>query len=113
MNSNIEIAAPTEEDVMSSTDLLTIINGYRNEEGSKDKKHSNFMRDIKNILGVGALRFESSYLSVQNKQLTCYALPKRECTLVAMRESTTVCIKVLDELDRLVGWLKNLLSLDE
>jgi len=50
-------------------------------------RHTNILRDIRNILqqaGIGALRFESSYLSSQNKSLPCYNLPKREAHLMVM-----------------------------
>lgn len=49
------------------------------------KRHNNVLRDIEKVLnevGIGALKFESSYLSSQNKQLPCYNLPRRECDLV-------------------------------
>lgn len=49
------------------------------------KLHKNVLRDIENVLnevGIGALKYEASYLSSQNKQLRCYNLPRRECDLV-------------------------------
>jgi phage regulator Rha-like protein len=43
------------------------------------------LRDIKFILEeakIGQLKFESSYLSEQNKSLPCFNLPRLECDLV-------------------------------
>lgn len=50
-----------------------------------DKDHKNVLRDIANVLeeaGIGQLKFESSYLSPQNKSLPCFNLPREECDLV-------------------------------
>ncbi len=49
------------------------------------KDHKNVLRDIANVLkeaGIGQLKFESSYLSPQNKSLPCFNLPRLECDLV-------------------------------
>ena len=51
----------------------------------KGKTHRNVLKDIRRILeevGIGELRFESSYLSEQNKSLPCFNLPRLECDLV-------------------------------
>ncbi|MBO2587197.1 Rha family transcriptional regulator [Shewanella algae] len=45
------------------------------------KEHRNVKADIRNMLaqlGVGELKFQSSYLSKQNKQVTEYLLPRRD-----------------------------------
>ncbi|WP_447078211.1 Rha family transcriptional regulator [Shewanella algae] len=45
------------------------------------KAHFNVCADIRNMLaqlGVGELKFQSSYLSKQNKQVTEYLLPRRD-----------------------------------
>lgn len=49
------------------------------------KTHFNVCADIRNMLaqlGVGELKFQSSYLSKQNKQVTEYLLPRRECEIL-------------------------------
>jgi Rha family phage regulatory protein len=49
------------------------------------KTHNNVLKDIRRILdeaGIGAVRFDSSYLSEQNKTLPCFNLPRLECDLV-------------------------------
>jgi phage regulator Rha-like protein len=43
------------------------------------KDHKNVLRDIANVLeeaGIGQLKFESSYLSEQNKKVVCFNLPR-------------------------------------
>ena len=43
-----------------------------------EKEHSKVMSDIKKVLeevGIDQLKFESSYLSEQNKSLPCFNLP--------------------------------------
>ncbi|GAB1072879.1 MAG: hypothetical protein SAqTSA_29810 [Shewanella algae] len=45
------------------------------------KEHRNVKADIRNMLaqlGVEELKFQSSYLSKQNKQVTEYLLPRRD-----------------------------------
>ena len=43
------------------------------------KPHDNILKDIRRILeetGIGGLRFDSSYISEQNKSLICFKLPR-------------------------------------
>ena len=43
------------------------------------KPHDNILKDIRRILeetGIGAVRFDSSYISEQNKSLICFKLPR-------------------------------------
>jgi len=50
------------------------------------KTHANVLVDIRKMLkglGVGELKFQSSYLTAQNKQVTEYLLPQREAMILA------------------------------
>lgn len=50
-----------------------------------NKTHANVCRDIRNMLEtleIGAINFESSYLSEQNKSVIEYLLPRRECEIL-------------------------------
>ena len=50
-----------------------------------EKRHDNVMRDIQATLtedGKDALKFEGTYVDVQNKERPCYYLPRYECDLV-------------------------------
>lgn len=64
-----------------------------------EKRHDNVMRDIEDQLGQlegGVLRFESSYLSEQNKQVKCYILPKRECLILASGYNVKLRAAIID-----------------
>jgi Rha family phage regulatory protein len=63
------------------------------------KDHANVMRDIRNMLedlNVGALSFEASYVSEQNKTLPCFNLPRREVDILLTGYSTTMRAAVID-----------------
>ena len=53
-----------------------------------NKPHDNILIDIRRILeevGIGAVRFDSSYLSEQNKSLICFKLPRYFVRKVAIK----------------------------
>lgn len=63
------------------------------------KRHDNVMADIRNMLGelgIGALSFQASYLSAQNKALLEYRLPYRETMILFTGYSVTLRAKVID-----------------
>lgn len=63
------------------------------------KDHNNVLKDIRRILdevGIGAVRFDSSYLSEQNKKVVCYNLPRRECDLVVSGYSPQYRLAIID-----------------
>ena len=62
------------------------------------KPHENVLQDIRRILdevGIGAVRFDSSYLSEQNKSLPCFNLPRLECDLVVSGYSATYRLAII------------------
>lgn len=88
----------TTQQTMLSTEIVKIINDMR-EEGTAVLAHSDFMKKVVKVLGEeGAGKFSVSYLSAQNKQLPCYALPKREANLMVMSESYKVQAAVYDRM---------------
>lgn len=63
------------------------------------KNHSDVCRDIRNMvdgLKLGESTFASSYLSEQNKAVTCYKLPKRECLILVSGYSVALRAKIID-----------------
>lgn len=64
------------------------------------KKHSDVCRDIRNMLEAmaegGECKFASSYLSAQQKPVTCYRLPKRECLILISGYSVPLRTKIID-----------------
>ena len=63
------------------------------------KDHKNVLNDIANVLeeaGIGQLKFESSYLSEQNKSLLCFNLPRLECDLVVSGYSAKYRLAIID-----------------
>lgn len=63
------------------------------------KEHFNVMRDIENTLrdaGIGAIKFEGSYKTLQNKDMPCYNLPRRECDLVISGYSVKYRLAIID-----------------
>ena len=63
------------------------------------KNHAHVCRDIRNMLerlAGGESRFASSYLSAQNKPVTCYALPYRETMILISGYSVELRSKVID-----------------
>lgn len=86
---------------MSSLELVTIINELREDEDAV-LQHNDFMKKIVKVLGEErAGLFSSSYLSVQNKKLPCYLLPKREACLMVMSENYKIQAAVYDRLQEL------------
>jgi len=65
--------------------------------GTEKSAHSNFVIKMKRVLGErGVLKFQDTYLSVQNKELVCYNLPEREACLMAMSYSYELQAYVYD-----------------
>ncbi len=65
------------------------------------KRHDNVLADIKKMLGElypegGALKFQGSYLSEQNKPQPCFNLPKRECIILASGYSAILRASIID-----------------
>jgi Rha family phage regulatory protein len=63
------------------------------------KDHSNVMRDIRKMLedlDEGAINFEASYVSEQNKKLPCFNLPRREVDLLLTGYSVKMRAAVYD-----------------
>ena len=74
-NSIAFLATQSSEMTMSSLEIAKLTG----------KEHRNVLRDIRTMLEeleIGALKFERSYLSAQNKQMQCFNLPKHECMVL-------------------------------
>ncbi len=97
---------------MSSLDLLTIINGYRKEEGLRAMRHDNFCKKIRDELSSDTfLKLEEGPVHPRNKQLRMvYKLTKFQSLRVAMRESKEVRSKVAAFLERLDEQPKQLIK---
>ena len=68
------------------------------------KEHRNVLRDIKDMLDeleIGALKFEGTYLDVQNKQRPMYNLPKRECMILVSGYDTKLRASIIDRWQQL------------
>ena len=68
------------------------------------KLHRNVIADIERILDeaeIGALRFQSSYTTAQNKQAKCYNLPRRECLLIMSAYSAKLRLSIIERMDAL------------
>lgn len=66
--------------------------------GESKDAHSDFVKKMKKVLGeVGVGNFSDTYLSKQNKKLTCYYLPERESCLMAMSYSYELQAQVYDQ----------------
>jgi len=79
------------------------------------KRHDNVMADIERILDeaeIGALRFQDTYLTAQNKQTKCYRLPRRECLLVMSAYSAKLRLTIIDRMDALEQCLIEQLNLE-
>ena len=65
------------------------------------KMHFNVMRDIRAMLEEldvegGAIRFEGSYLTAQNKEAPEYHLPKRECLILVSGYDVHLRARIID-----------------
>lgn len=90
-----------QETTMTSLELLKVINKYRLEDGKSEMKHYTFMEKVVSEFGEAAQEFLGGYKDVNNQQRKCYNLPKRECTIMAMRESSYVRNQTMDYIESL------------
>lgn len=68
------------------------------------KRHDNVVRDIKAMLdglSLGPLSFEGTYRDAQNKQRTCFNLPRRECLILVSGYSIDLRAKIIDRWEQL------------
>lgn len=97
MNNLATLSTQDDSVKMTSLDLLSVINSFREEEGKPAMRHDNFMRKIRDEFDEEALlNFEGSYQGVDNATTICYLLPRDECMIMAMRESKGVRRKTVD-----------------
>jgi phage regulator Rha-like protein len=85
----MELATLTTLDGMDSRDIATLTG----------KNHADVCRDVRVMLegiGLGESKFASSYTTAQNKQATCYLLPKRECIILASGYNVKLRAAVID-----------------
>ncbi|MFM9825340.1 phage antirepressor KilAC domain-containing protein [Flavobacterium sp.] len=88
--------------VMSSVQLVEIINEYRRVEGNETTlRHIDFMVKIEKELDYDCENFRSDYKASNNQIYKCYSLPKDECILMLMSESRIVRKGVLNRLNEL------------
>ena len=83
---------------MLSTEIVKIINEMR-EEGAAELRHTTFMEKIKKVLGeIDAQKFLHIYFDAYKREKPCYALPKREASLMVMSENYKVQAAVYDRM---------------
>ena len=81
---------------------LTTANGMDSREiaALTGKDHAHVCRDIRAMLEEmnegGESKYGSTYLTEQNKSVTCYILPKRECLILASGYSIKLRAAVVD-----------------
>lgn len=83
------------ESNLSNTETIT----SREIADITGKRHDHVMRDIRSIfsrLGVDASKFQDTYTSLQNKQINCYNLPRREADLLLTGYGPEIRAKVID-----------------
>lgn len=85
---------------MTSLELVQFINNQR-DVGAAELMHSDFLKKVPQVLGIGAGNFSSAYLDSQNKSRPCYTFPKREACLMAMSYSYDLQAKVFDRMTEL------------
>ena len=91
------------QQTMLSTEIVKIINDMR-EEGSAVLEHKNFMAKVVKVLGSDlAAKFLAVRIDSRGKEQPCYALPKREATLMVMSENYRVQAAVYDRMVELEG----------
>lgn len=97
---------------MTSLELVDLINDHRRTQaeaagqpfpskGFAKLEHSDFLKKVPDVLGLGAGKFSGTYLDVQNKERPCYRFPKREACLLAMSYSYELQAAVFDRMTAL------------
>lgn len=89
MTNSIALLATSSEMTMSSLEIAKLTG----------KEHFNVLVDIRKMLEeleLGALSFQGSYLSAQNKQMPCFNLPKRECMILVSGYSIKLRAAIID-----------------
>jgi phage antirepressor YoqD-like protein len=95
------------QNVISSVDLVKLINAVRLAERTPDEfipvslRHDNFITKIELVLKYDALNFKGVYIGGNGEERLCYYLPKREATLMVMSESYAVQARVYDRMAEL------------
>jgi len=89
----LSTAPPT----MSSVELVELINAMR-EPDKAEMRHDHFMAKVERHQGIDAPKFRGVYKGGNGQDRPCFHLPKRECELMVMSESTAVQAKVYDRL---------------
>jgi phage antirepressor YoqD-like protein len=83
---------------MTSIELVAVINELR-DPGRAELRHDTFMVKVAKVIGEGVQKFLDTYQHPQNGQpYSCYRLPKREASLMAMSESHAVQARVYDRM---------------
>ncbi len=80
---------------INTNELMQTINEARGKEGKVILKHYNFIKKLKYHFSDEADQYESTYTDKQNRERKCYLLPKDKCLFLAMRESVSICNKVI------------------
>ncbi|SFO19272.1 hypothetical protein [Pseudomonas syringae] len=93
---------------MTSLEIVELINKERESIGALTGKaqkvltHDNFLKKVVAVIGEeGAVKFNGSYFSQQNKEMPMYVFPKREATLMAMSYSPAISAAVYDRMTEL------------
>lgn len=103
------------QSTIKSTELVGIINDFRNQEGNKaELQHCDFMKKIKKELetlknlGIGGQGnfSESSYINSQNKEQPCFELTRDGMLEMLNSESAFVRYKTIEYINKLEEKLK-------
>ena len=99
----------SDKGTIKSTELVEIINSFRELEGKSELQHKDFMKKIRKeietleTLGlIGGGNFSpSSYINSQNKEQPCYELDKNGMFMMLNSESTLVRFKTVEYINKL------------
>jgi phage regulator Rha-like protein len=99
MNNEINELSTMTKQTMSSLEIAKLT----------EKEHSKVMAYIRRILdevGIGHAYFGGSYRSEQNKELSCFNLPRRECDLIIAGYSAKYRLAIIDRWQELEEHLR-------
>lgn len=100
-----------ESDMINSLELLKEINWWRKQDNSKDLKHNDLMKIIRDEfsdeISLGKIS-QSTYTNTRNREYPCFVLTINQAKQVLVRESKFVRKAVIKRLDILENKLKEI-----
>ena len=89
------------ETTMTSIELVEVINNYRLEDGKQNPlRHDNFMTSIEKEFSLLNIK-ESDYINSRGKTCPMHELNKRQCMIMAMKESAFARNATMDYIEAL------------